>query len=119
MFYDSGSFKYGYLQDFSTALTEYAKLNGYASIISDDSFTEVVVFYTDQVKSIDATEFNPNSNKIYESVALDYSGEYSNLTDFLTEHDDMLQKYITKYNLEKEADELYDEKSDGHIMNFV
>ena len=53
----SDNFHYGYWQDFSHQITNWAKDNGYDAILSEknenNKIREIVVFYPNQIKSID------------------------------------------------------------------
>ena len=58
----------GKLQDFSEAISNYAKINGFDGIISDDNFTEIIAFEPNQIKSIsNNTNYSQKDNSIYGS----------------------------------------------------
>ena len=67
-------FNYGTWVDFASAITEWAKDNGYDGIYSEDSankqIREIVVFYPEQIKEIDnlyptySENFKNNSLKV-------------------------------------------------------
>lgn len=59
----------GLLQDFSEIITNYAKLNNFDGIVSDNGFTEIVAFESNQIKSIkNNSSYSVSNNSIYGST---------------------------------------------------